>query len=243
MRRTWISKLLAARVSSPIRRPRPAPQFDVLSLEDRLVPTVFTNPAAIAIPDDATTFTSTINVSGLAGVAKTVAVSLNGFSHTQTQEIDILLVSPTGKAVKILSDTGGSGNAVSLIDLTFDDSAADALGASAYSTGGTFKPSDVNDGVDTWTGYAGTPGTGLNSTFRNTSANGTWTLFIRDEAPGDTGGFAGGWLLDIFSRANTAPTGVADSFTTAEDGGLLSVTRRSACCRAAARTPTRKATP
>jgi len=222
MARRWIRDLITAPRIQTIRRAVARPEL--MSFEDRLVPTVFTNPATIAIPDTATTVTSQINVTGLNGVVKTVAVTLNGLTHSNTQDLDVLLVGPGGQAVKILSDVGGSANTVTLVDLTFDDTAADPLPA-GFSASGAYQPTDVALGAaDAWTGFTGTPGSKLNATFRNTSGNGVWTLYVVDDSNQDVGEFSGGWSLDIFSRVNSAPVGVADNYTTTEDGGLFSVT-------------------
>ena len=53
-------------------------------------------------------------------------VTLNGLTHTFPHDINVLLVSPAGSNVLLMSHTGG-GHAVTNITLTFDDTAANAL--------------------------------------------------------------------------------------------------------------------
>ena len=74
----------------------------------------FTNLTPIAIPDStapptlATPYSSDITVSGAGTVITNVSVTLNGVSHSFPDDIDILLVGPTGLASVIMSDVGGS---------------------------------------------------------------------------------------------------------------------------------------
>src|SRR6266480_1805446 len=71
----------------------------------------FTNSSAITIPDSGagTPYPSTINVSGTAGTISQVVVKLDGYTHTYPDDLDVLLVSPTGQKVIVMSDAGGGG--------------------------------------------------------------------------------------------------------------------------------------
>src|SRR5206468_5113967 len=62
----------------------------------------FTNVAAITIPNQGagTPYPSTIAVSGIGGTISNVTVTLRNLSHTYTRDIDVLLVGPTGQAVR-----------------------------------------------------------------------------------------------------------------------------------------------
>jgi len=55
-----------------------------------------------------------------------VTVTLNHFNHTFPDDVDVLLVSPTGRKMIIMSDAGGSPNQVNTV-FTLDDSAATPL--------------------------------------------------------------------------------------------------------------------
>src|SRR5436190_1631340 len=169
----------------------------------------FTNPSAIAIPDSgaATAYPSAINVSGTAGTISQVVVRLNGYTHTYPDDVDILLVSPTGQKVVILSDAGG-GNDVNNVSLTLSDGAAAALPDSAQIVSGTFKPTNFGT-TDAFPAQApsGPYGTTF-SAFNGLSANGVWSLFVVDDAAVDQGSISGGWTLTITTAggAPAAPT-------------------------------------
>jgi len=59
-------------------------------------------------------------VAGAVGTILGLDVKLNGLTHTYPDDIDMLLVSPSGEKMIFFSDVGGSGN-VSGINLTLSD--------------------------------------------------------------------------------------------------------------------------
>lgn len=92
----------------------------------------FSNPSSIPINDwPSPASSSTIAVTGLprrtaANQAQLagVTVAVNGLSHGYTRDIDMVVVSPRGDAVMLMSDAGGvpgSAGSVTNIDLNFDD--------------------------------------------------------------------------------------------------------------------------
>jgi subtilisin-like proprotein convertase family protein len=176
--------------------------------------TTFSNGAAIVGGDSgkgrATPYASTIAVSGLTGAITDVNVTLTNINHTFPDDMDILLVGPTGKRILLMSDTGGS-NALVGVNITFDDSAAAALPDATIIASGSFKPTNIGNadslpdvlpsgqisGSDTYpSGTTGGPGT-LATTFNGTDPNGTWSLYVVDDAGGSAGNINGGWSLDI----------------------------------------------
>ncbi|QUV81077.1 S8 family serine peptidase [Chloracidobacterium sp. D] len=176
----------------------------------------FSNPAPITIPASGTSgpaapYPSTINVSGLTGVVTKVTVTLNGFTHTFPDDVDVLLVGPGGQQCILMSDAGGAAG-VSSVNLTFDDAAAVSLPDSTLITSGTYRPTNHPPNPDTFP----SPGPGsvtqpLNpplSVFNGTNPNGTWSLFVVDDATLDTGNINGGWSITI-------QTGTPDCTTTA----------------------------
>lgn len=164
----------------------------------------FSNPGSINIPAGAPASTSgpagpypsTIAVSGLTGPVSKVTVTLSGMNHTFPDDIDILLVGPAGQKMILMSDAGGSLDLIN-VNLTFDDDAASPLPDSTQIVSGTFRPTNFGTG-DTFVAPApGPPYGSALSVFNGTDPNGTWSLFVTDDAGADVGSIAGGWSLTI----------------------------------------------
>jgi uncharacterized repeat protein (TIGR01451 family) len=176
------------------------------------LPTVskLANAAAITIPDRGTgsPYPSTIAVSGLTnGQLAQVRVTLSGLTHSFPHDVNVLLVSPSGASTLLMSHTGG-GNALTNATLTFDDGATASLPNNTPITSGTFKPS----GYETEVVFPRpAPSGGYGKTLSALNArdpNGTWSLYVLDDATGDQGVIAGGWSLEITTATTVNP--VAD---------------------------------
>jgi subtilisin-like proprotein convertase family protein len=158
----------------------------------------FTNVAQIKIPDvgTATPYPSLINVSNLLGTVKSVTVQLTGMTHTWTDDVDVMLVGPTGVKTMIMSDVGPG--PASNVTLTFSDSAAAVLPQKLL-VSGTYRPTDYTDssaGADNFPGApAGTMNVGL-GLFNGLDPNGTWRLYVQDDGAGDLGTISG-WKMTI----------------------------------------------
>ncbi|MFZ4786046.1 MAG: hypothetical protein ACOYLH_11250 [Flavobacteriales bacterium] len=160
----------------------------------------FTNSGAITINDSspASPFPSTIVVSGAPAVINTFTVTITGFSHTWPSDVDVVLASPNGEAITLMSDCG-SGTDVSGATYVFDD-AAPANMTNSVNNSGTFRPSDFF--IDTYgsipgaINYSATAGTAtFASVFTGDPANGTWSLYVIDDLGGDSGSISGGWSI------------------------------------------------
>lgn len=161
---------------------------------------MFCNPGTFTIPgsgnnaDPAMPYPSNIFVTGLSGNVAKVTVKINGFGHANPDDVDIMLVGPTGQNITLMSDAGGT-TAVSGLNFTFDDAAASSLPDGPTLTSGTFKPSNYAGG-DTWPSPAPASSGGiLLSAFNGSGANGTWKLYVYDDAGGDAGSITSGWCL------------------------------------------------
>jgi subtilisin family serine protease/Ca2+-binding RTX toxin-like protein len=167
---------------------------------------IFSNPSLITIPDygSSTPYPSTINVSGLSDNLTNLKVTLTNLSHTFPDDIDVLLVGPNGAKAILMSDVGLN-NALSNVTLIFDPLATAALPDSGIITSGTYLPTDFETG-DLFNSPApvGPYGTSF-SVFNNTNPNGIWSLYIMDDAGGDSGSIAGGWSLNIGTTAPVLP--------------------------------------
>ena len=191
------------------------------TLEDRTVPADFFNTNPIVIPSSgaASPYPSAITVTGMSGNITDVNVTLNNFSHTWTNDVDILLVSPTGQKLMLMSDVGGSAS-LSGLTITLDDAAASNLPGSAFGSG-TYRPTNIADGSGDDIFPAPAPAAPYGSTlsiFNGFAANGTWSLFVRDDVGGLSGSIAGGWKLSVFTGA--PPSDVPDTIGTALNTGM-----------------------
>ncbi|MGH9580306.1 MAG: hypothetical protein ACRD2R_04875, partial [Terriglobales bacterium] len=181
---TWWGKII------PSGAPPPPPTF------------TFSNTNAITIndataPAAATPYPSNIVVSGLSGTITKVTVKLKGFSHTFPDDVDILLVGPTGTNLILMSDVG-SGFSVSGLDLTFDDLGLSLPDSSTLSSG-TFRPTDF-PGTGTESFPSPAPAASANpllSAFDGTDPNGTWSLYVVDDEQPDSGSISMGWEITI----------------------------------------------
>jgi hypothetical protein len=58
------------------------------------------------------------------GLVSGVSVNIDNFSHTSPDDVDLMLVAPSGRKVVLMSDVGGT-NPVNNLSLSFDDLAND----------------------------------------------------------------------------------------------------------------------
>lgn len=156
-------------------------------------------------------YPSVLTVSGAADTVTDVDVVLHGLSHTSPGDVDLLLVGPAGQQATILSDAGSDAD-ISGITVTLDDEAATPVPTPVGA--GSYQPTNTG-GADPFPAPA-PPATGTSalSVFDGTNPNGTWRLFVADDAAGDSGALAGGWSLRITADDTIAPT-VASTTPTA----------------------------
>ena len=200
-------------------------------------PVTFSNSTAVVIPATgtgattgapATPYPSNIAVAGLTGTVSKVTVTLSQISHTFPSDVDVLLVGPNGAKFILMSDVIG-GTDWTGQTYTFDDAAAAVLPASgAPPATGSFRPTNYGTG-DVFPAPAPaapylTPATAgsetLASAFGGINPNGTWSLYVVDDAGTDIGTFAGGWSLSVTTAAPvcaTAPTLHSDLSITKTD--------------------------
>jgi subtilisin-like proprotein convertase family protein len=177
----------------------------------------FSNTTTITIPASgtgtttgapATPYPSNIIVTGAPTTIDKVTVSLNNFNHTFPDDVDVLLVSPTGRKLIIFSDSGSLTVATNL-NITLDDAAASQPPDGTGLTSGTFRPANYGTVQDPFPAPAPagpylSPAPGgtdtLNSAFAGAAGgnpNGTWSLYVVDDASGDVGNFNSGWTLTL----------------------------------------------
>jgi hypothetical protein len=181
---------------------------DVLEPRRLLSAGGFENPTPVVTPvyGAASLYPAPILVSGLSGKITRVTATIRDLSHTYPDDYDILLVSPSGQSVMLMSDVGG-GRDASHRTITFDDAAADYLANEGPLVSGTFKPTNVGLLWDTFAAPApALPASGVAmSAFDGSDPNGTWSIYVVDDFPADVGTIAGGWSLSIETSPDAPP--------------------------------------
>ena len=159
--------------------------------------TTFANTTPILIPDSGpgTPYPSTINIFGVTGIVSDVTVTVSNLSHAFPNDVEMLLTGPAGQSSVLMAGTGGP-NAITNVTLTFDDTASSFLPSSSQIVSGTFKPTENITASLPPPAPAGPHGT-LLSTFDGSNPNGTWSLYVFDNSPGDSGNIANGWSLNL----------------------------------------------
>ena len=205
----------------------------------------FSNSAAITIPGSgtATPYPSTINVSGVTGTVSKVTVTLNGVGHTYPEDIGVLLVGPTGVKVRLMTDVGGGtggagGGAISGVNITFDDAAPNFLpdggAGSPPITSGSYKPTQgtITGGgqgplhpTDFPAPAPASPYALTLSSFNSVNANGVWSLYVDDDAAGDSGSIAGGWSITLTAGGGGGSAGKLFDFTGSGRTSFVTLTR------------------
>jgi subtilisin-like proprotein convertase family protein len=169
--------------------------------------TLFTNPNSITIRDEshAAPNPSEIAVGGMTGAITDVTITLHRFGHEFPAEVDILLVSPSGTDVILMSDACG-GDAIEDFTWVFSDAAPRQMSHdSSDCVEFTYRPTNYFAG-DTWDPPAPPgPYTSSLAGFDGENPNGTWKLYIMDDEDERVGDIEGGWSLSIATDP-TAPT-------------------------------------
>jgi subtilisin-like proprotein convertase family protein len=214
-----------------------------------VVPIIIPAGAPGVTSGPAAPYPSTIVVSGAPTTITGITVSFSTMNQTFPDDVDVLLVSPTGRKMIIMSDTGGTNDWVNA-NITLDDAAAALLSDTGANPTGTYKPSNVgaNDAfaVPAPAGpylNAAPGGTDtLTSAFTGVAGgdpNGIWSLYVVDDASGDVGNFNGGWSLTLSTSARVccaptaAPAFISGRVTTPDGAGLGGVTMNLSGARSA----------
>jgi subtilisin-like proprotein convertase family protein len=215
-------KLAAGRIGVAVALTLACSGVALLASAAPAMATVFSNAGTITMPDPdctdpdtATPYPSNISVAGLSGTVSDVNVTLNGVTHPFEGDIEILLVSPAGgtKNIVLLSDAGTG--SLSNATVTFDDSAASQPPQNSAWGPGTYKPSNYPElskpDVFPAPAPAASSNTTLATAFNGIVPNGTWSLFVTDDACADAGSIGGGWSIDISTVVGAATTTVVNS--------------------------------
>jgi hypothetical protein len=155
----------------------PLTAFAVTSTPDGIH--TFSNPESIWISDAPDPYPSIIDVEGVGGRVAAVEVCIKGLSHQRPEDIDMLLVSPDGTAVMLMSDVGGDTLALD-VEVTFDEDAPSIPPDQELSDGIYSPTNEPPYEVLPSPAPEGPYGTRL-SEFEGAEANGEWRLYIYDD--------------------------------------------------------------
>jgi len=139
-----------------------------------------------------------------------VNVAIRSATHTHPDDLDVLLVGPTGRTAILWSDAGGT-NAITGTTLTLDDEGQTFLPDSGQISdpqtplpSKTYTPLTTRSARTTGLMPPLESGNRLLSTFDGTNPTGGWKLYVFDDTQqpdtGDRNGsgtFANGWALEI----------------------------------------------
>jgi subtilisin-like proprotein convertase family protein len=165
--------------------------------------------------DSAVPYPSVINVTGLVGNIAEVKATLHGVSHAKPDDLNVMLVSPTGDAVILVAGAGGASSINNTV-LVFQQGAP-SLPDNGPIVSGTYSPTQYEDSFP----FAGSPdnNTTTLASMVGDNPNGDWRLFVRDDAATGAGTITQ-WSLSIRTRPQIGDIGDAGTpgiLTTPED--------------------------
>jgi hypothetical protein len=178
-------------------------------------------------------YPSTMLVAGGPLTIGALRVSLYDLNHQLPDNMDVLLVSPSGAKFILMADAGGSASMSGIATLTFDDLAGAVLPDSGPLTTGAYEPTSWESGqssfplpappapyVEPGSAVGGNINQTLNGNFRLTNANGIWSLYIRDDSGNPVNSCVnGGWGLEVLA-STAAPVSIAGRVSTAGGNGI-----------------------
>ena len=185
--------------------------FDTVTFRFRIGPQVAyaSTPLSFAINDvgPAEMFPSILTITNAPGTIVNVSCTLSNLSHMYPDDLDILLVSPGGDTVLLMSDACGDVE-LDHVTLSFTDDADASLPDRGLPNPRVVRPSnyEVSDMFPPPAPEG--PYAGVMSAFNGKEANGDWHLYILDDSEGDAGMLFGGWSLALTTvlQVDAAPT-------------------------------------
>jgi len=159
---------------------------------------------------------------------------------TIPDSMDFLLVGPGGQKFILMADAGGVVDLTSPVTLTFSDAAGQVVPNGGPLTTGVFEPTSWEPGQTSFLAPAppapyNEPGSTVGGTgtqtlvgnFGTTNSNGTWSLYMRDDAGALVNAITacvnGGWGLE-FLGATAANASVSGRVATADGRGIRNAT-------------------
>jgi subtilisin-like proprotein convertase family protein len=122
-----------------------------------------------------------------------VDVKLVGLFHTYPDDLDILLESPSGRKLMLMSDAGGFQDVVNL-DLGISYNSSVLMPDEGALTLSSYQPADYEPGESL---PAPAPAAPYTDDLNLDVPNGNWKLWVNDDAGADVGKILGGWCLSL----------------------------------------------
>ena len=178
-------------------------------------------------------YPSTITVSGLPPQFGSMRVTIYDVQHQLPDNMDFLLVSPTGLKYIFMADAGGPNPLTTPATLTFSDFSLTSIPNNGPLVTGSFRPVSWEAPQSSFVPpappapYIEPNSSGLptmQSVFGFANPNGVWSLYARD----DNGTFnpevlsgiiGGGWGIELL-QTTAAQVSVSGRVTTAEGAGI-----------------------
>lgn len=162
---------------------------------DGIGQTTFSNTSDVCPKDgNSTGTTSTIAVNGLGNIVS-VSVRIPNISHTYYDDLDIMLISPTGQRIILMSDAGGNNDGNGNRNYNFTQGGVVLSDSEQPTPSENVSPTNYVDGNgDTYP--EGNPTITQMNQFTG-NPNGNWILRVIDDTYQDTGCLIGGWSITI----------------------------------------------
>lgn len=177
-----------------------ARELGVVSFRFGLPRTIsLSNTNVILIPDHgpASPYPAGITVTEADGVVGKATATLRGLTHRFPSDVNALLAAPSGRSVLLMSHAGGS-YPITNASLKFDDLGPDLLPqGSPLGASGVYKPARYERPVSFPQPAPVAPYGYELSSLAGEEPNGTWGLYVLDDAIGDAGVIASGWTLEL----------------------------------------------
>ena len=140
-------------------------------------------------------YPSSITISDLPARARVRTLFLNNLTHSYPDDLDVLLVGPTGQAAIVMSDVGGN-YALQSAYIGISDDATSTMPDTGPLTSTSYQPTNI-DTMDSFPSPAPPPEYWHTLyDFTGLDPNGTWSLYVVDDTGGDYGSL-GSWCLDF----------------------------------------------
>jgi hypothetical protein len=142
-------------------------------------------------------YPSPITLSNVVGSISSVRVTLHNFAHMFPEDVNVVLVSPAGSMLMLMSDVGGPFQTFNA-NLTFSSGLTNLLPTMASVVSGTYAATDYNTpNYLPEPGPTNVPYGGKLEGFNKQNPNGTWKLYVSDIRMFDYGFMFGGWSLSV----------------------------------------------